>query len=368
MRRRGGCANDGAFVARMTFKDLPLWLHTTLTLAGLALAAGLHLAWHPLRRHFSDALDFMRTQRLPLVVMLAGWLLHGWATAPMNARTLPDWTALVQAGVFEALLLPHQAFPPWPLATLLPVWVITLAVVVMRLPYRYQTGKLGAGQQFTLVLLCLLSVSWTVLEWFVPLAQRPDFLLLPMQIARAFFTALLMAGHQVWLARLMINWEEPAADEERRADARTALHECFARWRNVLWLGLFNAVVIGFAQAQWEAAGARRWLLVLELLFVFAPLPVAVAANAGSFAKAGGAGLRTLWRAWLPLAGWAITAAVLLALTHHAVLTIADKGGAAAGILARALLLGVAHSWLLPAVLLILYRRGLKPHDQAAAD
>ena len=61
----------------MTFAELPMPLSSTLSLGVLVVACALHFMWHPLKSSFSDALDFLRTHRLPLGIALLAGLLSG---------------------------------------------------------------------------------------------------------------------------------------------------------------------------------------------------------------------------------------------------------------------------------------------------
>lgn len=354
----------------MTLKEMPLWLHSTLCIAGLAVAVALHLAWHPLRRHFSDGYDFMRTRRLPLWIMLAALALVD--------RSMPDgliddggllagdflawqgvWIVRLKDAAMEAVMLLHQAIPPMPLAVLLPVWVIMLTVQVMRYPYRYQKEKLKPEHRIVLLVLSALTLVWSVVFCFTRGGQGHDVRDAVMQPATLFFGSLATAAYQVWLARLVIQWAEPREEETSARD------ECFARWQNVLWLGGFNAVWTAFRFWIGPDATWQSWSLLVEVLFVFAPLPVAVAERRGSLMEVGGRALRTLWGGGVPLLGWGITAVALLALGKYAADTSWSFGQGVAWVI-RPLVTGMLHAWLLPAAMLMLYRRGFPSQDQPA--
>jgi hypothetical protein len=354
----------------MTLKEMPLWLHSTLCIAGLALGVALHLAWHPLRRHFSDAYDFVRTRRLPLWITFAALALNEWlapdASLSGAGNALHDfsvwpggWITLLKASALDAVVLLHQAIPIMPLAVLLPLWMVGLTVQMMRYPYRYQKEKLHAPQKIILLFLAALSLVWSVVFCFTRGGQGQDVLDAVMQPATLFFSSLATAGYQVWLARLVIQWADPSDEETSARD------ECFARWQNVLWLGGFNAVWLALKVWIGPSASWLSWSLLLEVLFVFAPLPVAIAAGRGSLAKAGGLALRTLWRGGLPLLAWAVTAVALLALGRYAVETSLPYGRPVT-LSVHVLVTGMLHAWLLPTAMLLLYRRAFPSQDQPA--
>lgn len=354
----------------MTIKEVPLWLHSTLCIAGLAVAVALHLAWHPLRRHFSDAYDFMRMRRLPLCIMIAALALDQWFAqdavfaddgfAGDNFFEWPGaWIVLLKASALDAVTLLHQAIPIMPLAVLLPVWVVMLTVQMMRFPYRYQNEKLRPSQRIVLLCLSALTIVWSVVYCFTHGGHGQEALDKVMEPASLFFGSLATAGYQVWLARLVIQWADPRDEELSARD------ECFARWQNVVWLGGFNAVWSALKSWIDPAGPWLPWSLLVEVLFVFAPLPVAIAAGRGSLADAGGLALRTLWRGGLPLLAWAITAVAMLALGRYAVVTSLSSAGGVP-LLVHPLVTGMLHAWLLPAAMLLLYRRAFSSQDQAA--
>ena len=244
-----------------------------------------------------------------------------------------------------------------PLAVMLPVWVIMLTVLMIRYPYRFQKEKLRPEQRIVLLCLSALTMVWSVVFCFTH--GRQGELDAVMRSATLFVGALATAAFQVWLARMVIQWAEPREDETGARD------ECFARWQNVAWLGGFNAAWWSLELWIGPDAAWLPWSSLVEVLFVFAPLPVAVAAQRGSFAEVGGLALRALWRGWLPLLGWAITAMALLALGRYAV-GMSLLFGKGVGLVVLPLVTGMLHAWLLPTAMLLLYRRGFPSQDQPA--
>ncbi len=340
-------------------KELPPWLLTVLCFGGVVLGVWLHLAWHPLRRHFSDAVDFLRIQRLPLVIMLAAMGAHQLA----GARTEDGMGALgvMRVAVEKIALLFHQPFAPWPVALLLPVWAVMLAVRLMRHPYRYQDARLRMEEKGILIALAVLSLAWSVMSLLAMRGaddEAPDMLA---TTARLVFGSIAAGGFQVWLCRLVIQWERPT-DPDPATDTRTALDECFARWRSVLLLALFS--VLWSALLAWQAESRRLlpWSLLMEFLLVFSPLPLAVAVTRGSFIAAGGAALRALWRCGASMIGFTLTATVMIALGHFMVAAISSFLPAA-DMMARVIILGALQGWLLITALLLLYRGGFRDTD-----
>lgn len=364
----------------MTLKELPLWLHTVLCIGGLALGVALHLKWHPLRRHLSDGFDFLRTHRLPLWIMAAGTLAHELLAADETSRAigwlqggyhslLEEFMMFGKLAVGRVIILLHHAFPPWPISLVLPVWTVLLAVELMRFPYRYQASRLRPEQGMVLILLCVASIAWAGvgLFRFGNPWQGPGEVV--WHTVHAFFVSLAAGAFQVWLARFLIRWASPvAADEEE--DTRTAMQECLARWRNILWLGAFNAVWLGLWSWQETANAWLPWILLIEMLFVFGALPMAVAVSTGSFLEAGSQAMRAIGRSCVPLAGLIATAVVMFGLAEYSVaaigsLAVAPNWTNPARIMATVLIIPVLQSWLLPSAMLLLYRTGFQSTNPA---
>ncbi len=361
----------------MTLKDVPLWLYLALCIAGLGIAMALHLALHPMRRHFSDGMDFLRTHPLPLAIIIAAAFFSSWMLPPgetnppvpaSNWLDRDNWPAALKDAATAAVLLFHQALPPWPAALLLPAWVVTAAVCLMRFPFRYQSTKLRMEPRLGLAVLAVASLAWSAAR-ILTLAgpSSPWAMHAGMLAADAFFTGLAVAAFQVWLARLVIGWADPPPDR-RFDDAPGALHECIRRWLPVLCLGVFNTVWMTFL--DWAANQDRwqRWSLVAELLFLFSPLPAAIAVSRGSFITAGGRAVRAWMRRLLPLAGFFISSALMLWLAESSVLQISELFGSwsfhsSVAAIMRSLVLSMMQSWLAATGILILYRGGFPDTD-----
>lgn len=363
----------------MFFKEIPLWLYLALCIAGLGVAMALHLALHPLRRHFSDGMDFLRTHRLPLVVIVTANFFSSWLRPPGAARPLAadeswwdqgGWLVFLKEAATAVVLLFHQALPPWPAALLLPVWTVTAAVCLLRFPFRYQSAKPRMEQRLGLAVLAVLSLAWSAGRVFT-LADpsSPWSLHVGMLAADALFMGLAVAAFQVWLARLVIDWADPSPDR-RFGDAPGAMHECIRRWLPVLGLGVFNTVAMTFLEWSESQDRWQRWSLVVEFLLLFAALPAAIALTGGSFITAGGQALRAWLRRILPLIGFAISAAAMLWLAESAIGRLDETFASwpldsrfALGL--RALVLGLMQSWLAATGILILYRGGFRDTDGA---
>jgi hypothetical protein len=354
-------------------------LSSALSLVVLASAFALHFKWHPLRAHFSDSLDCLRTNRQPLWICLLAILLNQWSGQGIEVPEIrwirgdfstvnEDVMALIQAGFQEAVLLFHQALPPMPLSLLLPAWLVMLTVGVIRYPFRYGSQAVKKEERLLLMILSILSVIWTVVYFATRWLIRTEQLESGLSVAGFAFSALSLAGYQVWLACLVIEWVRPTSGISGDADTKTAVQEVFARWRNVLWLGGFNAVWIGFASWMRAHDPLWAWAFFYEMLLFFAPLPVAIASSRGDFLHVGGFALRGLWRCWLPLLGWVLTAVVVLCMARYALEVFRmqfEFGPYGAGVaVVSALLTSFLHTWLLVSAMLVLYRNGFQQQDR----
>lgn len=364
----------------MTFAELPMPISSTLSLGVLVVACALHFMWHPLKSSFSDALDFLRTHRLPLGIALLAGLLSGgvftlgdelkigWVSGDFSSLNR-DAFNLVRAGVQDSMVLLHRAFPPMPLMLLLPIWIVMLTVEVIRYPFRYGRLKIRSEEQTSLIALCVLSITWTMIflttRW---MAREPE-LDLALSVAQFAFCALGTAGYQVWLARLVMEWATPRGEVSEAEDGRTAQHEVFARWHGVLWLGAFNMVWMGFVRWMNDHDPLGSWLVLFEMLFFFGPLPVAIAAGRGTFWQAGAGAVRCLWRCGFAMVSWALTAVLVLGLTRYVGVVLQSQfaGGNLAWlpVLLGSVTSALLGTWLLVTVMLVLYRQGFPSQDRS---
>ena len=363
----------------MPLASLPPWLHSALCVAGMIAGVALHLAWHPLRRHFSDAMDFLRTHTLPLWLMMAGMAAEralALGTHPMAGEApASSWAEpgalhdLAVASLRQAVMLYHEAFAPWPLVLGLPLLLLALAVQIFRYPYRYQKRKAGLDQIILLVLVNVAGIAWAAMEIFAAPGAGPGLLRDAIHALRAAFSLLGAAAFSVWLARLVIVWDEPEAGWSLE-DVKTAVGHCFARWQNIFALGAFNLLWFGLVLAKDHRSAWVSRALLPEVLFVFAPLPLSIAAAAGSFIARGGGALRMLGRRFLPLLAHLVTATALLMMAG---ITLASARSLASAHgwgpwpceVARVLMLALLHAWLLVAGLLILRRGASAPAETA---
>jgi len=302
--------------------NLTHWQTTALALLGFAAGLALHLRWHPLRRHLSDAWDCLRL-RPALMVWTAGAMLlatvFGEAVhAPYSLSQLTDWREIILPLARDALAhlaaLPHALMPPWPLACMVPVVLVFLTLRIWRWPYRYGERRPGPEQKFGLLIVTLLAFAWLGLEGLSVRRMLPEGVETMKLGLRYVFTVMAAAGLQVWLVRLVMAWEKPQSTDAG-GDAAAALEHAFARWQGVAFLAGFNLLWMSWRWWQLntpQSIGAWWWI---ELLLLFAALPVAVAAVPGPFWHQGAAALRMLWRAAVPL--------LLLAITALAIFTVA---------------------------------------------
>ena len=87
--------------------NLTPWQSTALALFGFAAGLVLHLRWHPLRRHLSDAWDCLRL-RPALILWTAGAMLlarvYGETPhAPYSMAQLTDWQEMLLPLARDAL-------------------------------------------------------------------------------------------------------------------------------------------------------------------------------------------------------------------------------------------------------------------------
>ena len=366
----------------MPLPSLPIWLWAALCLAAMMGGLWLHLVLHPLRQQFSDALDILRLHpRLVAMGFVAFLSALLWGAADPRLpghhalEAWVDWSALLgplvldSAGHFALML--HQVEPMWPLALLLPVGLILQAWRIQSLPFRYGEGRTGAGMRnFALWGLAALSCLWVALEALNLRELLPEWVHSVRSLLRSLGVALAAAGVQVWIIRLVAEWQMPQRTETVR-DQATALDAVFARWRAVLVLGGFNA--LWMALFDWAQDSNLRIApaLVLEPLLFFAPLPIAVACEEGlGLPEVGAQALRLIVRAFWALLGLAITCLALIMLLRYMVGTlgalVVGQGFAVklAIQIVAAFSLATVHNWLFLAVALTLVQRFPRQSDE----
>ncbi len=360
-----------------------LVLPTLLALLGLVVGLVVHLRWHPLRQHLSDAWDFLR-QRSVLVLWVAGGMLlaEGVGSSRPVGRTLAqltDWREVVGPLAREAAahvaLLPHCLMPPWPLACLMPLVFAVLTVRIWRWPYRYAKHRPAPEQKGALLIATGLGFGWLALE-AAGLARQgmlPEALEMLKLGLRYVFSALTAAGSQVWLVCFVLAWERPQNTEVGN-DALLALEQSFARWQGVAWLAGFNLLWLGWR--LWHGGAPQGpsfsgWVWV-EFLLVFSALPVAVGVAAGDFFDQGSMALRMVLRVAAPLLLLGITAMAVFILALHAS-SMADALCLDAPMWRvfvkplNALGLAMLDCWLLLTFLLLMLRLGLPRSSSATA-
>lgn len=350
--------------------NLNHWQSTVLALLGFAVGLLLHLRWHPLRQHLSDAWDFIR-MRPVLIVGTAGAFLLAEALGGQRQQAyswveLGDWREVIlplwRDAAAHMALLPHVLIQPWPLSCLMPVVLAILTIRIWRWPYRYGERRPGAEQKIMLLVVTVIGWSWLVLEASSMGRMLPEGAESVKLGLRYIFTALAAAAMQVWLIRFVIAWEKPQ-DTDAERDATAALEQTFARWQGVACLAAFDLLwMIWRLWLPGMPQGLGVWLWI-ELLLVFACLPLAVATVTGHFFHQGAVALRILFRAVLPLLMLGVTSLFIFILAHYA--------SAMAGALCldapllrlilkpvNALVLAMLDSWLLLTTLLLMLRHG----------
>jgi hypothetical protein len=306
--------------------NLTHWQSTALALFGCAAGLVLHLRWHPLRRHLSDAWDCLRL-RSALIAWTAGALLLASVFgevphASYSLAQLTDWREMILPLGRDALAhlaaLPHALMPPWPLACMVPVVLVFLTIRIWRWPYRYGERRPGPEQKFALLAVTLVGFAWLGLEGSSARHMLSEGVETAKLGLRYVFTALAAAGLQVWLVRFVMAWERPQ-DTEAGGDAAAALEQAFARWQGVAYLAGFDLFWMSWRWWQLntpQSIGAWWWV---ELLLLFAALPFAVATVPGPFWQQGATALRILWSAAVPLLLLAITSLAIFILALYTV-------------------------------------------------
>lgn len=350
--------------------NLTPWHSTALALLGFAAGLVLHLRWHPLRRHLSDAWDCLRLRPALILFTAGAMLLAGVfgevSVTPYTLHQLTDWQVMIAPLARDALAhvatLPHALMPPWPLACGVPLLLVFLTVRIWRWPYRYGERRPVMEQKVILLIVTLAGFVWLGMEASGLRKMLPESVETVKLGLRYIFTALAAAGMQVWLVRFVIAWEKPQ-DTDAGGDAAAALEHTFARWQGVAFLAGFNLLWMSWRWWQTntpQSIGAWWWI---ELLLLFAALPVAVAAVPGTFWQQGAAALRLLLRAAVPLLLLTITALALFIVAQYT----AEMGRALcadAPILRMielplsALVLAMLDCWLLLTALLLMLRLG----------
>lgn len=292
---------------------------------------------------------------------------------PYSLHQLTDWEEMIFPLARDALahlaMLPHALLPPWPLACGVPLLLVFLTIRIWRWPYRYGERRPVLEQKCILLSVTLVGFAWLALEGTSLRQMLPEWVETMKLGLRYIFTAIAAAGVQVWLVRFLIEWENPH-DTETDGDAAAALEHTFARWQGVAYLAGFNLLWMSWRWWQLstpQSVGAWWWV---ELLLLFAALPVAVAAAPGPFWQQGAAALRILWRAAVPLFLLSITSLAFLILALYAV----EMGRAACAgsplwcmidLPLNALVLAMLDCWLLLTALLLMLRFGFSRSPSA---
>ena len=348
-----------------------------LALSGCAAGLVLHLRWHPLRRHLSDAWDCLRLHPVLVLLTAGAILLEGVfgevRHAPYLLPQLTDWGEMMLPLAREAMAhlaaLPHVLMPTGQLACVMPVVLVVLTIRIWRWPYRYGERRPGPEQKFSMLAATVVGFAWLALEGSSLRHMLTEGVETVKLGLRYVFTALAAAGMQVWLVRFVMAWERPL-DTETAGDAAVALEHVFARWQGVAYLAGFDLLWMSWRWWQIntpQAAGAWWWL---ELLLLFAALPVAVAAMPGPFWHQGGGALRILWCAAVPLLLLSITAFAISILALYTVEMGRVLGAESPfwriiELPLGALALAMLDCWLLLAALLIMLRFGFSRSPSA---
>jgi hypothetical protein len=360
----------------MAVSPSSLWLQTGLAMLAVVIGVLLHLKWHPLRRHLSDAWDLMTG--MPWLTILSAALMlmaevagERWVRPAWSFNELLVWRDVVQPLFLEALLeearMMHGLLPVWPVALLLPLALVLLSWRVIRFPYRYGPRRQQPCERWLLTAGMVLSWGWILLEIAHVTRPVPEWLETLRLALRAVFSAVTMALSQVMLIRLVIAWEEPEHPDDQK-DIGLAAEHTFARWRSLVGLAALDLLWLMLLQAQESPGGLSRGLLI-EAMLLFLAMPLAVARVPGPMLDQGAKAMRILGRAFLPLLGMTVTVVLLLMLTRYASALIQGMTGPGTWLTLvllplHALVLATVRNWVFLACVFTLLRHGFKPSPQ----
>lgn len=334
-----------------------LSLQTLLALAGGAAGLWLHLRWHPCRELQADAWRQLRRHPWALLVLAA---VHGWAGSDVAGLQGLSWTGgwwerlpeLLLAAAQDHARLLHGLLPAWPTALVLPV-LLSL--------WCWGVGR-AAG--WGLWLATLLFGFWSGLEIAAGLQTLPAEFETARRLLRWPAEALALALTQLLVVRAVL-----ATTRSRRGWIAELGAWLQARRQGWLLLALLDALwLLAWRSAAGGFAGAGGWWLA-EAPWLFAALPVAVAAAGGTWLAAGRSAMLATVRALPAFLGTTLTALVLLMLVHGGLAILREAvagqpwparllGGFAA------LALATLRSWLLLTAVLTFHRHGLKTADR----
>jgi hypothetical protein len=357
-----------------------LWIQTGLVLVVAVAGMVMHLQWHPLRRHLSDAWDFMLgmpwlTLLSAALMLLAGMTGERWLAPTLSFNQLLDWREAAHPLLLGALLeqarMMHGLLPVWPGTLLLPLALVLLSWRVIRFPYRYGPRRQQPVERWLLMAGMALSWGWVLLEIAHVTRPVPEWLETLRLALRAIFSAVTMAFSQVMLMRLIIAWEEPEHPDDQK-DIGLAAEHTFARWRSLVGLAGMDLLWLLLFESLADSGGLSHWLL-LEALLLFLALPLAVARVPGSILNQGAQALLILWRALLPLIGMMITMSLVLMLTRYASALILEMTGSRTWwtlitLPLHALVLATVRNWVFLACVFTLLRHGFKPSTSGRDD
>lgn len=358
----------------MTDSAHTLWLQTfsVLVIAGVGLM--LHLRWHPLRGVFSDAWETLLSFSWLVPAMAALQLFSGplqpWAVPDLTAAVHPvtldaeSWGRLFGHSIQGLAALTHGFFPPWPVALALPLGLSLLVCRVARFPYRYDSRRKSPLVLRLLIGSCVLAWGWVGLEvtgWIKPMPEWLETLRL---LLRWLAEALMMAGLQVWMIRLVMGWEDPEEPDDQH-DAWLALEHSLSRWQGVMMLAALDLLwLLAWRAVDREGQGIAMWVII-ESSFLFATVPLVIAWVRAPWMQMCEAMMQIFLQAFLPMLGFFISAAVIFMLVNLAMVSMlswvseSPQGTAGMRILI-ALVLATVRSWLFLTFVLTLLRHGLK--------
>lgn len=357
----------------MAVSPSSLWLQTGASILAVVIGMILHLKWHPLRQHFSDAWNLM--MGMPWLIVLSAALMlmaefagERWLRPALSFHELLVWRDVAQPLLLQALLeearMMHGFLSVWPVALCLPLVLVLLTWRVIRFPFRYGSRRQQSFERWLPAAGMVLSWAWVFLEIAHVSRPVPEWLETLRLAMRTVFCSLTMALTQVMLIRIVIAWEKPEHRDDPK-DIGLALEHTFVRWRSLVGLAALDLLWLLLIQVQGGLGGLSQWFMIEAMLF-FLAIPTAVARMPGAFLNQGAKAMHILWRALLPLLGMTVTVVLLLMLTRYASALIQGMTGPGTWLTwvllpLHALVLATVRNWVFLACVFTLLRHGFKP-------
>lgn len=357
----------------MTDPAHTLWLQTLMVMGLLGAGLLLHLKWHPLRAHFSDAWEVLQSFGWLVPMMAALQLMSGalapWAIQKADglAGPLTAWRgmlAVLPVAAQDMAALTHGFFPPWPVALAGPLLLSLLVWRVKKFPYRYGTRRKRPEALWMLTAAAGLGWCWLGMEVVGTLTLMPEWLETLRLALRWVAEALSLAGLQVFMIRLVMGWDEPTLPNDEK-DLWLAMEHTLSHWQGIMLLAALELMwLLAWRALADPGHGLSEWLMV-ESCLLFAVIPVVIARFRVPMTMLVELTAQVFIKTALPILGFAITATAILTLVHFSMVSLSDMGPESplwVGLIRilSALVLATVRSWLFLTFVLTVLRQGLK--------